>query len=531
MANQLTVQAQDTIRALTKQGWKIRRIAKELGISRNTVRQYVRAMEATPSPTDGSPSAGGSPPTASQTDPPFDPRETQIDPLSTSGKMGRKSLCDSHDSLIRTKVENGLTAQRIFQDLQLEVAFSGSYQSVKRYVSKLRQTQPELICRIEVQPAEEVQVDFGAGPMLVGADGKRHRTWIFRVVLSHSRKGYTEAVMRQDTETFIRALENAFRHFGGVALTVNLDNLKAAVLRFDWADPELNPKLRDFAQHYGTSILPCRPRTPEHKGKVENNIAYVRSNALAGRSFTSLADINQTLFQWEANVADRRIHGTTKRQVAEHFKTEKPFLLPLPATLFACYQEGKRTVHSDAHVEVAKAFYHVPPEYLRREVWVRYDSRQVQIFIQQKDTTLKLIQSHRRLEPGQFTNARGLGGGYGPVQAQLEYWLGRAQQMGTPCGQWARELVHRRGIDSIRSLMGLVHLTDRHSFGTVNQACAKASAKGTWRLRDVKALLESRETQSQLNFGDHHPLIRNLSEYGVFIRQQTQNQTNQAPAQ
>ena len=79
--------------------------------------------------------------------------------------------------------------------------------------------------------------------------------------------------------------------------------------------------------------------------------------------------------------------------------------------------------------------------------------------------------------------------------------------------------------------MGLVHLTDRHSFGTVNQACAKASAKGTWRLRDVKALLESRETQSQLNFEDHHPLIRNLSEYGVFIRQQTQNQTNQAPTQ
>jgi predicted transcriptional regulator len=73
MANQLTVQAQDTIRALTKQGWKIRRIAKELGISRNTVRQYVRAMEATPSPTDGSSSAGGSPPTPSQTDPPFDP--------------------------------------------------------------------------------------------------------------------------------------------------------------------------------------------------------------------------------------------------------------------------------------------------------------------------------------------------------------------------------------------------------------------------------------------------------------------------
>lgn len=525
MANQLTVQTQDAIQTLTKRGWKIRRIAKELGISRNTVRQYVRAMKAAPSAAANSVPADGPASTSSQTDPPFDPRDGQIDPLSTAGKMGRKSLCEDHASLIHTKVAGGLTAQRIFQDLQTEVAFTGSYESVKRYVGKLRQSQPELVCRIEVEPAEEVQVDFGAGPMLVGADGKRFRTWIFRMVLSHSRKGYTEGVRRQDTESFLRVMENGFLHFGGVSLTVNLDNLKAAVLRFDWADPELNPKLRDFARHYSTSILPCRPRTPEHKGKVENNIAYVRKNALAGRSFASVADLNQTLFQWEGNVADRRIHGTTKRQVAEHFKTEKPFLQPLPATLFACFQEGKRTVQCDAHVEVAKAFYHVPPEYLRREVWVRYDSRQVQIFTQQKDTTLKLIQSHRRLEPGQFTNARGLGGGYGPVQAQLQYWRNRAQQMGTSCAQWAQELANQRGIDGIRSLMGLVHLIDRHSFAAINQACAKASAKGTWRLRDVKALLDSRETQAQLQFEEHHPLIRNLSEYGLFVRQQTQTTT------
>jgi transposase len=519
MANQLTVQTQDAIRSLAKQGWKIRRIAKELGISRNTVRQYVRSAQEASHPKEVS--GGGDGPI--QIDPHFDHRDGQIDPLSTAGKIGRKSLCENYDALIRLKLESGLTAQRIFQDLKIEIAFDGSYESVKRYVSQLRERQPELICRVEVQPGEEMQVDFGAGPMLVGIDGKRFRTWICRTVLSHSRIGYTEAVRRQNTETFLRCLENGFRHFGGVPLTVNLDNLKAAVLHFDWADPELNPKLRDFARHYGTSILPCRPRTPEHKGKVENNIAYVRKSALAGRSFASLADLNQTLFQWEANVADRRIHGTTKRQVAEHFKSEKPFLLPLPAALFPCFEEGKRTVQCDAHVEVAKAFYDVPPEYLRREVWVRYDSRQVRIFIQQKDATLKLIKTHCRLEPGQFTKTRGLGGGYGPVESQLKYWLGRAQSMGTSCASWATEVANQRGIDGIRSLMGLVHLVDRHSFAAINQACAKASAKGTWRLRDVTALLDSRETQSQLHFEEHHPLIRNLSEYGVFIRQQTQN--------
>jgi transposase len=90
-------------------------------------------------------------------------------------------------------------------------------------------------------------------------------------------QGLQRSVFHQDTETFLRCLENAFRHFGGVSQTVNLDNLKAAVLKFDFADPELNPKLREFARHYGTVILPCLPRTPEHKGKVENSVAYVKA--------------------------------------------------------------------------------------------------------------------------------------------------------------------------------------------------------------------------------------------------------------
>ena len=98
----------------------------------------------------------------------------------------------------------------------------------------------------------------------------------------------------------------------------------------------------------------------------------------------------------------------------------------------------------------------------------------------------------------------------------------RAQLLGTSCARWAQELANQRGIGAIRSLMGLVGLVDRHSLSVVNQACAKASAKGTWRLRDVTALLQSSETQSQFAFQEHHPLIRNLNEYGLFIRQQTQ---------
>lgn len=278
MANKLKVQEQETIRNLSGLGWGIRRIARELRVSRNTVRNYVRMLkEEDPEVLSeriivSCRSNSQSEEAPAQTDPLSTPGSggllPQTDPLSTPGSNGRKSLCLEYDSWTQSKVEAGLSAQRIYQDLKVEHGFAGSYQSVKRYVHKLRQTDPKLVYRIEVAPAEEVQVDFGTGPILISPEGKRRKTWIFRIVLSHSRKAYSEAVHRQDTETFIRCLENAFRHFGGVPLTINLDNLKAAVLKFDWADPELNPKLLDFARHYRTTILPCLPKTPEPKAKV-----------------------------------------------------------------------------------------------------------------------------------------------------------------------------------------------------------------------------------------------------------------------
>ena len=223
MANKLMVHEQEAIRNLTALGWGIRRIARDLKVSRNTVRNYVRTLE----PADPGPIAEQilksapllSPGSGIQTDPLSTPgavgEKVQTDPLSPPGKTGRQSLCFVHADWILQKVETGLTAQRIYQDLRLENAFTGSYQSVKRYVHKVRQTDPKLVQRIEVQPGEEVQVDFGTGPTLAGAEGKKRKTWIFRIVLSHSRKAYSEAVLRQDTETFVRCLENAFRYFGG----------------------------------------------------------------------------------------------------------------------------------------------------------------------------------------------------------------------------------------------------------------------------------------------------------------------------
>ena len=187
--------------------------------------------------------------------------------------------------MIETGLNAGLSGRRLFQDLAAEHGFTGSYQSVKRFVRQLGQTIAPPFRRMECQPGDELQIDFGQGAW-IEVDGKRRRPHLFRAVLSH------------DTETFLRGVENAFRYFGGVTRTVVIDNLKSGVLTADWYDPELNPKLREFAVHYGTTVLPTKPAMPRHKGKIEAGIKFAQNNALKGRSFGSLAEQNRFLSEW-----------------------------------------------------------------------------------------------------------------------------------------------------------------------------------------------------------------------------------------
>jgi transposase len=382
MVNVLKVSLQETIYSLNDLGWSRRRIARELGIDRETVGRYL--LLAKPAISTTGPEGAG-----------------EVKPaISTAGKgAGRKSQCEPLAEVIMAKAEVGLSAQRIYQDLVEENGFTDSYQSVKRFVRKLRAAQPERIWRLECQPGEELQLDFGLGAPIDEGQGKRRRSWVLRLVLSYSRKGYNEAVTRQDTETFLRCLENGLRSLGGSPLLLNLDNMKAAVLKADWFDPEINPKLADFCRHYSMHVVPCRPAMPQHKGKVERGVAYLRTNALKGRRFKSLAEENLFLSYWENSIADKRIHGTTCKQVAACFEEERPHLQPLPSSLFPCFQEARRNVHRDSYVEVQRAFYETPPELIGRQVWVRWDSRCVRIF----NERMEQVGMYTRIEAGKFS--------------------------------------------------------------------------------------------------------------------------------
>lgn len=508
MANNLGTGMVNTILQLNQKGWSQRKISRQLGIDRETVRRHISLYRDDPKPATNAPPGSGL----------SNPATNALIGSGPAKSSGPQSDCEPYRKIIEPKVEQGFTIQRIWQDLRSEHSAEVSYHSVRRFVNSLGKDSPIPFRRMETTPAEQAQIDFGTGAPIVSSDGRRRKTHVIRVVLSFSRKAYSEAVFGQTTENFIRCLENAFWHFGGVPETLVIDNLKAAVHKADWYDPEIHPRIQSFCIHYNTSVLPCKPYTPRHKGKVERGISYVKSNALKGRKFSSLSEQNQFLLNWETRTADTRIHGTTRQQVGKLFREqEKPHLLRLPAGRFPSFAEASRSVHRDGHIEVAKAYYSVPPEYTGRKVWARWDGHLVRIF----DSNMKQITMHIQVEAGKFQtrsehiHSRKIS----PVENNAVWLLERIGLIGENADKWAQSMLEARGVQGIRVLTGLLHLADDYDFGSIDRACEIALSHGAYRLRTVKNIIRrGGNSQQQMDFIDEHPVIRDMSSYEEFVR-------------
>jgi transposase len=518
MANRIKVAIVHSVLTLRQQGWSLRRIARTLDLDRETVARHVRLAQVGPKPATNL-STGSSEPAESK---PANLSAGNLArpssaPADKCGGSGPKSLCDPWRQVIEDKLDQGLTAQRIWQDLVAEQGFTGRYASVKRFVRRLGKALPLPFRRMECAPGEQAQIDFGSGAPVEQPSGRRKRYPVLRVVLGYSRKGYSEALRGQTTEDFIRSLENSFRAFGGVPKVLILDNLKAAVLQADWYDPELNPKIQAFGRHYGCVTLPTKPRTPRHKGKVESGVRYVCGNALKGRVFKSLQEANEALQHWEAHVADLRIHGTTKKQVWKRFQEEeRPALLPLPATPFPFFHEAQRSVHRDAHVEVDKAYYSVPPEYLGHTVWVRWDAKLVRVF----NGRMEEIAAHVKHQPGRFSTdpSHIASDKISGVERGAGYLLKRISLVGPETLRWAQTMLQERGIEGVRVLQGLLAMTRKYSADSLERASARALSHGAFRLRSLRALMQTRTQQEQFEFAEAHPLIRPMDFYGRYIQ-------------
>jgi transposase len=299
------------------------------------------------------------------------------------------------EKLVREQVEVAAIYERL-----KERGFQGTYSAVYRFVRRVKPQETEATVRVERAPGEEGQVDFGyAGWMIDPQSGKKRRTWAFVMTLSWSRHQYVEFVFDQRVETWLRCHRNAFEFFGGVPERVVIDNLKAAIIRACQDDPAVQSSYRECALHFGFLIGPCRVRTPQHKGKVEQGgVHYVKRNFLGGRDATTISQANRDVLVWCHTTAGLRRHGTTKEQPLKRFEeVEQARLQPLPETPYDLAVWKQLKLGRDCYIEFESSYYSAPHRLIGQRLWVCGGLQQVRIF----NRAYQLVATHERADkPG-----------------------------------------------------------------------------------------------------------------------------------
>ena len=431
------------------------------------------------------------------------------------------SACEPYRELILTALSDGRNAMSIWQDLVDIYGFAGGYDSVKRFVRKLRGvSSPEARVVIETRPGEEAQVDWGTGPQVLDSrTGKYRKTRLFVMTLAHSRKSVRLIAWKSGTQVWAQLHEEAFRRLGGATRVIVLDNLREGVIAPDIYDPTINPLYRDVLKHYGVVALPCRVRDPDRKGKVESGVGHAQKTPLRGRKFESIEEAQAYLDHWESHWADTRIHGTMKRQVAAMFAEERPALLPLPVQPFRYYKYGERTVHLDGCIEVEAAYYSAPPGWIGKRVPVQWNDVHVRLIHPQDG---QLLREHLRQPRG----GRRIAEQDQPAQTPLSTLklLNRAATAGKHIGALARSFYEREGQAAVRRILGLLSYAKKFGAASCEEACEMAVETGGG-YHFVRKYLERRKPPL-LNLNQIDPIIRQLTLYRDLIEQRTALPTN-----
>lgn len=533
MSNVLSEEKKQQVIALGRLGWALRRIERATGVRRETAASYLKAAgigvrppgawgkRAPVKPAKGvTTDSGGQNRPMVTTD--FGGENPTKDPPEPSEAESSWSFCEPYRETIELDLTRGRNAMAIWQDLVDKYGFTGGYQTVKRFVRKLRGAPRLEACGIILTgPGEEAQVDYGTGPMVRDpATGKYRRTWLFVMTLGYSRKAVRLLVFRSSTRTWAELHERAFRRLGGCCRLLVLDNLREGVLTPDIYDPTLNPLFKDLLAHYGVAALPCRVGDPDRKGKVESAVGHAKRTPLKGQRFESLEQAQSYLDGWEARWADTRIHGTTKRQVLGMFSEEKPLLLPLPLEPFRFYQYGVRVVNLDGCVEVEAAYYAAPPGWIGRKVTAQWDSVLVRIL---DPRTQQLLREYLRQQRGRHRiRPEDL-----PKKTPLSttQLLARAGRAGTHIGALCQAIHDHQGELGIRRILGVLSLAKKYGAPTVDDACSAALELGVREYRFVRRYLERRP---QLTLRQVDPLIRELVQYRDLINQRTQEPNHES---
>jgi transposase len=246
--------------------------------------------------------------------------------------------------------------------------FTGSARQVRRAVRELRPRRAEPYLLLRAFPGEEAQADwadFGAIPVGRG----QRRLSAFVMVLSYSRALYVEFFLDQKIENFLVGHRRAFERFGGVPRAVRIDNLRSAVLERRGPEVRFHPRYLELAGWYHFQPRPCRPARGNEKGRVERSIGFLRESFFAGRSLTTVADLNRAVWRWCDQVAaPRPWPDDSQRTVQSVLEEEQPRLLALPEHPLQIAHQCVVTSGKTIYVRFDSNDYSIPPSVLGKEL-------------------------------------------------------------------------------------------------------------------------------------------------------------------
>lgn len=335
------------IRELHAQGLSITAISDKTGFDRKTVRKYLD-LTSVPEP---------------------------------KKRAKKESKLDKYRDYIIKKLQEGpFTANRLFREIQ-EMGFTGKYTIVKDFVRKVRPEQcVQAVYRYETKPGVQAQVDWSEFGR-VEIDGKVLKLYCFNMVLGYSRMRYIEFTLSIDVYTLIQCHLNAFHYFGGYTNEILYDNMKQVVITraLKSSDSEWNAKFEDFFRHYGFIPRLCRPYRAQTKGKIENNVGYVRRDFFLGRSFASIQDMNSQALLW-LNRVNSSVHGTTHEIPLERLKSEG--LKPIGGVPeYLVIREETRKISRDCFISYLGNKYSVPYKYAGREATLQIFDGKLRIIV------------------------------------------------------------------------------------------------------------------------------------------------------
>lgn len=274
------------------------------------------------------------------------------------------------------------SAQVLLQELRKR-GYAGSYETVKRFVRPLREAvelAERAAVRFETPPGQQSQIDWGTARVYL----RQQRVILhwFVLTLGYSRRGFYEPFLNERLPQFLDAHERAFEYFGGHTREHLYDRPRTVCAGASEAGrPAWNPTFKSFADYWGFEPRLCRPYRAQTKGKVESGVKYLKRNFLVGRTFGGLEDVREQLGEWNREVADLRIHGTTHERPLDRFTAEREHLMPLGSRpgyrLEASYS---RAVAGDYLVSLDTNRYSVPFPLIGQTVEVERRDGEVRIF-------------------------------------------------------------------------------------------------------------------------------------------------------